>query len=294
MIKKTAVCLALILSVTVSFYGCKTSGLSLKKPGMASEIIADSLSNMPEDAARVVRAAAGLLAGKPLSSSVSFPGEISGKILDAGIVEAGFTLTGCKLYQYDTPKNSSDRRIMAVLDFENPLGRHCRGELKADYQVEAGAIHVESASCDPVFETIPKTLCFVLPANEVPCTRETLPTSFEALYQTVAQKAVVPTDSTLSNREQDWGMVVFFMDRISPSARVRLGVSASDKGFDGYTDASQYVDYNGWRVGFAAGRFAMKDPVAENKLYLKAVYTPGKEAGFFKASTITGLFSLKQ
>ena len=294
MIKKTAVCLTLILIVTVSFYGCKTGGLSLKKSGMKSEMIADSLSNMPDDAAKVVRAATSLLIGKSLSSRVSFSREISKKLVEAGVVEKGFSMTGCQLYQYDTPENNAGRQIMVVLDFENALGRRCRGKLEAGYRVEADVIKVVNAAVEPIFDAIPQTLCFVLPAGKIPCTQETLPKTFEFLYQQVAKQAVVPTDPNLPDMEQDWGMVVFFMDRISPSARVKLGISASDKGFDGYAETSRYVDYNGWRVGFSAGRFAMKDPVPENKLYLKAVYTPGKEAGFFKPSTITGLFALKQ
>jgi hypothetical protein len=89
-------------------------------------------------------------------------------------------------------------------------------------------------------------------------------------------------------------MVVFFLDRMSPSANARLSISADRNGTGGYSKESRYVDYNGWRVGFVAGRFPLKGNIPEQELYLKAVYTPGNEAGFIKNTTVVGLYSLAQ
>ena len=62
----------------------------------------------------------------------------------------------------------------------------------------------------------------------------------------------------------------------------------------GYAKDSRYVDYNGWRVGLVSGCLALKNPKTESSLYLKAVYTPGKEAGLFKSAKLVGVYTLAQ
>ncbi len=293
MIKKTIYGFGLALTLCVFFYGCKTGGFSLEMPGMESQIIAGSLSEMPDDAARIVSAASSLMTGNPSSSTVKFSHATAKGILDGRVTETGFTLTVARLYRYDTLPDASSRKIMAVLEFKNSLGRRSQGEINVSYQIEASGITVLQASSKAIFDTVPETICFVLPASKMPCTQKTLPKTFETLYRQVAKEAVKLGDSHVTGVEEDWGMVIFFMDRISPSAQIKLLISASDSGFGGYSETSRYIDYNGWRVGFTAGRFALIDQDSENTLYLKAVYTPGKEAGFFKTPTTTGLYSLK-
>jgi hypothetical protein len=53
-----------------------------------------------------------------------------------------------------------------------------------------------------------------------------------------------------------------------------------------------YLDFNGWRVGLMAGRFPLMNSGAGEELYLKALYIPGKEGGFFRTASMVGLYKL--
>ena len=89
-------------------------------------------------------------------------------------------------------------------------------------------------------------------------------------------------------------MAVFFLNRMSPSAKASLAISSTPDGIEGYAENSRYVDYNGWRVGLMAGCLALNHPTAESSIYLKAIYTPGKEASLFKSPKPVGVYTLAQ
>jgi hypothetical protein len=95
-------------------------------------------------------------------------------------------------------------------------------------------------------------------------------------------------------KQDDYVMVVFFLNRMSPSAKASLAISSTPDGTEGYAENSRYVDYNGWRVGLMAGCLALNDTAAESSLYLKAIYTPGKEAGLFTSAKPVGVYALAQ
>lgn len=58
--------------------------------------------------------------------------------------------------------------------------------------------------------------------------------------------------------------------------------SSGNSGYSGYSKNSRYLDFNGWRAGLIAGRFSLMNPGAGEELYLKALYRPEKEDGFFR------------
>jgi len=295
MIKKIVPRLGLILALCVCINSCKTSGLSPTGSVTGKSITAESLSKMPEDAAKVVISAGRLMTGVGISSKIIFEVGVSNALVQGTGIEKGFVMTESRLKSYEMVENSSDQRqIIAILDFENQLGRRCQEEITLNYQIRDSVINVLAGSARSSFDKIPKTVCFVVPADKIPCTEKDLPKTFESMYLRVAKEAVVPGDNRMTDQESNWGMVVFFMDRISSSARFKLAVSASSTGLKGYDKSSKYMDYNGWRVGITAGTFAIKDQNTKDTLFLKAVYTPGKEAGFFKQSVVTGLYALKQ
>lgn len=282
--------------LTAGLTGCETTGISGLLPTGKQEpkIIAASLSDMPEDAAQVVTAAGAIMTGLRTPSPVRFAEPAASALARAGVTEPGFRVRSAALFQYDNTADGSGRQITARIGFQDGLGRRSTCNLMAEYQVSGNNIEVSAASADPVFDTVPETICFVLPAKHLPLSKENRPKTFHKLYQFAAERAILPEDAGNADTEKDWAMMVFFMDRISPSAKMKLGISVTSSGLGGYTKDSRYLDYNGWRVGVAAGRFLLMDPGAEEDLYLKAIYTPGKEAGFFKTPKLVGLYSLRE
>jgi len=287
MTKKYIGFLFLLLSGCICFYSCVTPGTS-KQP----EILADSLLTMPEDASRAVKASVNLLAGNTFPD-VRFSPQAVTAITGGMTLEKGFTMNDSQLHQYESINDGTGRRIKAVITFENPIGRRCQSELNLSYYGTGKRILVETGAITPIFGKIPESVCFVVPADALPRSASKIPEKFETLYRKMANKSVVPGDPQIPSEAGDWGMVVFFMDRISPSANVKLCISAVSTGISGYSEASRYMDYNGWRVGITAGRFALMEPDSEEDLFLKAIYTQGEEAGFIKRSLLTGLYELK-
>ena len=282
--------------LTAGLIGCETTGISSLLPTgkQKQKVIAASISDMPEDAAQVVTAAGAIMTGLQMSTPVKFGEPAASELARAGVTEPGFQVQSAALLQYDNTADGSGRQITARIGFQDGLGRRSTSNLTAEYQTADGNIEVSAASAEPLFDTVPEAICFVLPAKNLPLSRENYPTTFHELYRFVAERAVLPDDAGSVGTERDWAMMVFFMDRISPSAQMKLGISATSSGFDGYTKDSRYLDYNGWRVGILAGRFVLMDPEAKEHLYLKAVYTPGKEAGFFRFPKLVGLYSLRE
>lgn len=293
---KTLSILGICTLLTAGMTGCETTGISglLPTGKQTPKIIASSLSDMPEDAAQVVTAAGAIMTGLQMPSPVKFAEPAASALARAVVTEPGFRVQSAALFQYDNTADGSGRQITARIGFQDGLGRRSTCNLTAEYQTSGNNIEVFAASADPVFDTVPEAICFVVPAKNLPLSRENCPTTFHKLYRFVAERAVLPDDTANADTERDWAMMVFLLDRISPSAQMKLGISATSSGFDGYTKDSRYLDYNGWRVGIAAGRFLLMDPGAEKDLYLKAIYTPGKEAGFLKIPKLVGLYPLRE
>lgn len=295
MMRKSVYPLGLIFALCICLHGCKTIDLSQTGLGSAKQTAANNIAEVPDDASKVIVSTGRLMTGSPVSPTVVFNNGVAKGIIRETGVEKGFVMTQSRLQSYEVAEGNPDRRnINAVLDFENPLGRKCQEEISLTYRIRNSGLHVLTGSAKPIFDRVPRAVCFMVPENKIPCTSGILPKTFESLYQKIATDALVPGDQRLTGKEANWGMAVFFMDRISPSANFKLAVSASEKGFGGYEKASRYADYNGWRVGFTAGKFAIKKSDGEEALFLKAVYTPGREAGFIKRSFVTGLYALKQ
>ena len=88
------------------------------------------------------------------------------------------------------------------------------------------------------------------------------------------------TSEKIREGEQDYIIVVALLDRISPSAEADVRLANSAIGTKGFGEASRYLNDNGWRAGIVAGHFALD----ETKLFVKVVFQPGQEEGFFDRS----------
>ncbi len=285
---------ALLFYAAFCLSGCKTPDLTGLSATMRGAPIAEKLADMPEDAKKAVTATAGIMNGKPPLNQVLIPPAVARKLLAGTVQERGFSLVEARLYSYDFKGGEADCRIQAVAEFENSTGRRWQSRLDLRYRKSGDLISILDGSATPYFKAIPRTVCFVMPAEKLPGRQGALPTTFEELYLLAAQEAVTPGQAAAIKQERPWGMMVFYLDRVSPSAMVQVGVSASDQGMDIYCEESKYVDYNGWRVGFIAGSCVLTGKDAADPLYLKAVFTPGKEALLLKRTHLVGLFPLSR
>ena len=179
------------------------------------------------------------------------------------------------------------------MELHDGLGRRAAVAFEAAYDMQGAQAIVNTVRIQPLFDTKPETVCFVVPAKAAVLNKENHPKSFAAFYQYMGERALDP-QMLVSSEQSDYVMAMFFMNRMSPSAKATLAVSDSPSGIQGYTKDSRYVDYNGWRVGLVAGSLALKNPKTESSVYLKAVYTPGKEAGFFRPAKLVGVYTLAQ
>ena len=93
-----------------------------------------------------------------------------------------------------------------------------------------------------------------------------------------------------SEETVEYAVFIFLLDRISPSAKLEVNVSTDKTSVYGYNKATQYLDFNGWRVGILTGQFSLSDQA--EPLYVKAVFMPGKEVGKIKQSRLIGRYTI--
>lgn len=266
----------LAVSGILGLTGCGTANLPFTSSGIEGPPVSDTLTAMPDDAARAVTSVVHTTTGA------------------APVLLPGFTMQDARLYQYQTGDFPDVRLVDAVADFEDQLGRRYQNRITARYQVDGDRVRILESSSTPYFGTVPRTACFIIPVEQLPCLDGGLPSSYASFYQQAATAAVTPEQASSTSQAQNWAMTVFYLDRVSPSAKVEIGVSSSASDEESYTKDSRYVDYNGWRIAFLAGQFALMHASPEEPLYLKAIYTPGNEAGFRKSRTRVGLYPLTQ
>ena len=293
MIPKRIWIIAILLIVQGMIMGCSTA--SQMMGGESSQkMVAESLEAMPPDAAMVTRALGNRLGGYTVPANVRFNSTVSKSLGASKEVEPGFKLQSACLRQYAKTGSGADARsVVGRMELQDGLGRRAAVAFEAAYDMQGAQVIVNMVSIHPLFDTKPETVCFVVPAKAVTLNKENHPKSFAAFYQYMGERALDP-ETIVSGERNDYVMAMFFMNRMSPSAKATLAVSDMPSGIQGYAKDSRYVDYNGWRVGLVSGSLALKNPKTESSVYLKAVYTPGKEAGFFRMAKLVGVYTLAQ
>ena len=258
--------------------------------------IAVSLDNMPEDAAEVTVAIHDkiTLADNSRSDRVEFE-----KDIDAGSFSIGreFTFSGTELYVYQTEKNRPSNKTMAgKIDFEGPLGRRASALFLSRFSSSGNEIVITEARVEPLYSTEPEPVMFIVAASSLPQNATLFPDSYGELFKLVGEKAIPPSskESPAGESEEplEYAVFVFLLDRVSPSADLQVKVSEGRNSLYGYKDASRYLDYNGWRVGVLTGKFSLASPDPKAPLYVKVVFTPGKEVGKIKTSKMIGRYAL--
>ncbi len=256
--------------------------------------IAGSLDKMPKDAAMVTIAIHNkiVMADRYKPENVRFE-----KNIDAGSFLIGKELkfSGAELYIYQTKKsNPSDKTIAGKINFEGPLGRRTSALFLSRFRYAKNEIVIKEARVEPLYSTKPEPAMFIVPATSLPESANLFPDSYMKLFKLVGKKAISPSSKEVipeANEENvEYAVFVFLLDRISPSAKLQVNVSADKTSVSGYKQATRYLDFNGWRVGILTGQFSLSGQA--EPLYIKAVFVPGKEVGKIRPSRLIGRYAI--
>jgi hypothetical protein len=259
--------------------------------------IANSIDQMPPDAASLVLALHERLteSNNQLSQSVSFSAAAKSILLNENNIFNGFTLSQVELYDHSVSLSSGRMKL------ESPFGRTASINYHVDYTSSGTTLIADDVTLDAVYLGPPEPVMFVIPAEKTPQSDMMKPTSYGDLLQFAVINAIDPLNPDLETGQvQEYVIFVFFVDRVSPSAEIEVKISDVATGLGGYKDATRYLDYDGWRVALLSGKFSLSNnsindpgPVSDsNGLFLKAVFTPGKEAGILRLRKKVGLFSV--
>lgn len=289
MIKRLGICVTLVALCTLM--GCSSAG---QKMGFASSgnLVAASLDEMPPDAAKVTRAIGNRMGGYALPADVRLASSANQTLMSRNVLEPGFQVKSACLSTYATTGPAS-RQAAGRMELSDGLGRSAAVAFETVYAIQNNRTMINTVTIRPLFDTTPETICFVVPAESVDLKAAGMSPSFGALYNYLGQRALDP-QAAMPGERKDYLFAVFFLNRMSPSAKATVAVSDSPSGIQGYSKDSRYVDFNGWRVGLLMGGIALKNPKTESSVYLKAVYTPGRETGFFRMAKLAGVFALAQ
>ena len=262
--------------------GCKKQMVELTKnlPGLSPKEEPRSIylpnQSIPTDI-KLVSAAVGL------SAYGDDPQKVSGVRLEGAIkktwndrVPATFFLAQHKILQYgQSPENTRMMELSGSLDFQDVMGRRLILFYSATYRVERKGVVITQFGIMPVFPDDPQVVAFVVPKKKMPKNTRRLFNSFEKLYRFAAKNAVaMGKPNRLPAGPDMYYVFAFVMDRVSPTSNIKIKVDDTKTKSRGYSDASRYYDYHGWRVTVLPGTFKLQD---EKPLYFKVSYMPGEE-----------------
>ena len=273
-------------------FGKKLSTIGRAKP---SEPIATSLEQMPDDATTVTVAIRNRLMVPPrrVHPNATFAGGIGEKIKSLWSTEDRFVPAGVRLYVHQaSAEDPSVRTAVGRLDFKGPFGRRASVRYEAHYRTAGGGVTIDEAEVVPIFSELPEPMLFVVPAKAI---QTALPDTYGELLAYVGERAVPFTQrQTAPPENKEYVIVVVLLDQISPSAKLDVKISDDPEGMYGYKESTKYIDMNGWRVALLAGRFILFDNGEEPDLFVKAVFTRGKEGGFIRTPKLVGLYCLNE
>ena len=298
-------CRFAVLAVTVLFaWGCADLagrldqfGKKLTTMGRVKlpEPIATSLDQMPEDAAMVAVAIQKRVtgAGQEQVQKVRFIGDAGAELTQPWSTKEGFVYTGAQLYLHQpTADDPSEKTTSGRLDFEGPLRRRASVRYDARYRSSEQGLIIEEARVEPIYSYFPEPMLFVVPAQAL---STPYPDRYGELFQYVGERAVnyAQPESVVLEKEE-YVICAFFLDQISPGSKLEVKISDESADIYGYKDSTKYIDFNGWRVALLPGHFTLFDNGDKPDLFVKAIFTPGKEVGFIRTPKLVGLYCLNE
>jgi len=278
------VCIAVMISLLLfPLTGCKEQMKTLTNPGFwSSSDTTDTRAiylpnqSIPADI-KLVSAAVGV------SAYGEDPEKVSGVRLERPIeqprkklVPHTFLLARHKILKYgkSTEFNQS-MTLSGSLDFQDDMGRRMILFYNATYHIKGKGIEISRCGIMPVFPDDPSVITFTVPGKKMPRNTQKVFSSFKKLYRFAAKNAIpMVKPKRLPGGDNMYYVFAFILDRVSPTANITFMVDDTKTKSKGYSDASRYYDYDGWRVAVLPGTFKLID---EKPLYFKLSYKPGEE-----------------
>ena len=248
-------------------------------------------AEMPPDAVLAAGAVVAALRGSDLGAirNARFASGVGEALREKDFAYQGFTWDEASLFRYSPLQDDPQGRdLLGKLDFADSLGRRASVFYSAQYVAVPGGIEITAAQAAPISAEVPESRFYIVPLAAIP--QEGLPTSHaDLLAFAEANGASWDSGAEIKGGKQDYVILVLVMDRLSPSAKADVRLSGSRIGTKGQGGASKYLVDRGWRAGIVSGTFALN----ETKLFVKVVFQPGKEEGFFdRTEALVGIYPL--
>lgn len=241
--------------------------------------LATTQTSMPIDAVRVAAAIIDRLSGgSGLAASVSFSDTAAQKVDASRAALPGLDWRDTRLLQYAPveyePRLPPKGRIVAgQLVFADTLGRSATILFSVEYSIADEPIPVVGIEIAPIFSLDPAIEVFALDADALRAFRGA-PVRHAELLRIAREKGVRWQAGETPVGARDWVLLAFLMERVSPSSRLRLGVTRNPNEPELFEGTTRVLDEDGWRVAIVPGRFS----AYETDAWLKAEFTAGLEA----------------
>ncbi|MFW6005510.1 MAG: peptidoglycan-binding domain-containing protein [Desulfonatronovibrionaceae bacterium] len=201
----------------------------------------------------------------------------------------GFAVTDIRLidqWARSTGADSFSCRVQGVLSFADQLGRRTLLEYTADYELFKGRIVIQRSEIIPLPPIFPRTAAFILEGRKLKHIVDQKP-DFTAFYAGVVQESIPMTPTARekaqyeayqemsfferlrnapNTKKDEYFMVIFVMDRLTPDADLEVLVTESLYGKKSLANVV-YRDFHGWRVAVFGGEFAIGSDLFHAKVY---------------------------
>lgn len=290
-----AFCLAGCAGMNATFDKIKNNIANLREE---KPPITTSIEQMPVDAKAITRAIyknATMADRDAGMRNVNFANVAVAQFRPYQRILNNFGLAEAHLYEY------GDSHIRGTLFLEDALGRRSSLSYDAKYRNVGKTITVDTIELSPDYSRVPESVMFVIPADRFPHNTADLPSTLTGMLELAVSRAVNPMRlETELYDVREYVVLACLLDRISPSAKFDFMVAEESASYGGYKESTQYMDFDGWRIALLSGKFrlvgepagsaATRDDTGKSQLYFKAIYTPGKEAGFIRIPKMVGLY----
>jgi hypothetical protein len=257
--------------------------------------LATTQTNMPIDAVRVAAAIIDRLSGGTgLAAGVSFSESTAQKVDASRAALPGLEWRDTRLLQYAPveyePRLPPKGRLVAgQLVFADALGRSATILFSVEYSIVDEPIPVVAIEIAPIFALDPALEVFAVDAETLRAFSGA-PVRHAELLRIAREKGVPWRAGETPGVTRDWVLLAFLMERVSPSSRLRVGVTHDPNAAELFDGATRVLDEDGWRVAILPGRFSAD----ETDAWLKAEFAAGLEADpNARFARPIGLYSLR-
>jgi len=286
----------LLLSRTVAFL---CVGLVLG-PAFAATSFAETLEELviegiTPDALAVTGAVAQLLRGRSEPAAVA-PVVVSGALAEPvtghSFLYDPFDIAAVSIGNYGPVAGGGGKiNLTGMLHYNDAWGRRATASFGADYAVAGQALVVENLDARPLHLPLPEVELFFVPAAQAPVdVVRALPRTFDPFYAFAHEYAVAfDPPWGVPSAPAEYYILAFFMERISPDARVEMVIGGGDDSLDGDASGEMLFDDLGFPVLAARVRLTLN---TEPETLIKIIHTPGSDViAEHRQPALVGLFS---